>query len=50
MLIPLKKGIKGDIFPLEPWADVVRRGTRGGATRAHANACVALMWRGADAW
>ena len=31
-------------------ADVAWRGTHGGATRAHSDACMVLMWRGADAW
>ena len=37
---------RGVIFLHEPRADMARRVTRDGATRAHADACVALMWRG----
>ena len=47
----LKKGQKGVIISRRNYgADVARHGTRDRATRAHADACVALMWCGADVW
>ena len=48
LYLKLQKGV--DFARRTCRANVARRGTRGGATQAHADACMALMCYTSDTW